>query len=73
MNPNAGTHPHRWRIAEAVASTSEGVCQICGTERIFKNWTSASEEIGRMQIGLPPSRPSAALVSAHGRPLTRAG
>ncbi len=33
-------HLHRWRIEEPNGPTSTGVCKVCGTEKIFKNWLS---------------------------------
>lgn len=71
MDPKEGSHPHRWRIAEAVNSTSVGVCQICGTERVFNNWTICSEDTSGMRTGAPRKR-SSAPVGATGRSLTRA-
>lgn len=34
---------HRWRIAEAQAQVSRGVCGLCGDERDFKNWFDGIE------------------------------
>ncbi|MFQ5380470.1 MAG: hypothetical protein ACE5EF_02435 [Dehalococcoidia bacterium] len=33
-------HFHRWRIEEPNGPTSTGVCKVCGTEKVFKNWLS---------------------------------
>jgi hypothetical protein len=33
----AGNQAHRWRIEEATAAVSSGVCGHCGAERVFKN------------------------------------
>ena len=36
----AGDHFHRWAIEEPNGPTSMGMCKVCGTTKIFKNWLS---------------------------------
>lgn len=36
----AADHFHRWAIEEPNGPTSTGVCKICGTTKLFKNWLS---------------------------------
>ena len=38
-------HPHRWLIEEPQGATSTGVCRICGTEKIFRNWLESCDFI----------------------------
>lgn len=73
MNPSEARHPHRWRIDEVDGSTSPGVCQTCGMERVFKNWSIGSEALGRAQAGLPPSQPPAPHPPQQRRQSTKVG
>jgi len=35
--PDPGPHPHYWLIATPAGPESEGICQVCGEHRMFKN------------------------------------
>lgn len=63
MHPSERNHPHHWRIAEVNGHESPGFCQVCGMERVFRNWSVVSEVLGRAPAW-PSARPNASVAAA---------